>query len=135
MCVVRAAAQEGSKLCEKKDKIIALFDKLLSKLGGEELSANITYGKVLQRASLLVFLGVFPLFPPWFLGLQRASTHVLRRTCTLGSLIFTIAGLTGRSQPGSGRETRARSDRRANRYRKSSRTPCRAGWTASPTTA
>ena len=38
--------QEGSKLCEKKDKILELFDKLLNKLGGEELSANITYGKV-----------------------------------------------------------------------------------------
>merc|ERR1719217_2022787 len=37
---------EGSALCEKKDKIIALFDRLLSKLGGEELAANITYGKV-----------------------------------------------------------------------------------------
>ena len=36
----------GSALCEKKDKIIALFDRLLSKLGGEELAANITYGKV-----------------------------------------------------------------------------------------
>jgi len=42
----RMSLEEGSKLCEKKDKIIALFDKLLSKLGGEELSANITYGKV-----------------------------------------------------------------------------------------
>merc|ERR1719409_2232680 len=37
---------EGSALCEKKDKIISLFDRLLSKLGGEELAANITYGKV-----------------------------------------------------------------------------------------
>jgi hypothetical protein len=42
----RESLQEESKLCEKKDKIIALFDQLLAKLGGEELSANITMGKV-----------------------------------------------------------------------------------------
>ena len=40
--------QEESKLCEMKDKILALFDTLLNKLGGEELSANITMGKVLN---------------------------------------------------------------------------------------
>jgi hypothetical protein len=38
-------------LCEKKDKILALFDKLLNKLGGNELSANITYGKVSKEFS------------------------------------------------------------------------------------
>jgi len=42
----RMSLQQESKLCEKKDKIIALFDTLLAKLGGEELSANITMGKV-----------------------------------------------------------------------------------------
>lgn len=42
----RMSLQQESKLCEKKDKIIALFDQLLAKLGGEELSANITMGKV-----------------------------------------------------------------------------------------
>ena len=36
----------NSLLCEKRDKIIQLFDQLLAKLGGEELSANITMGKV-----------------------------------------------------------------------------------------
>jgi len=36
----------NSLLCEKRAKIIALFDQLLAKLGGEELSANITMGKV-----------------------------------------------------------------------------------------
>jgi len=41
--------QETSLLCEKKDKIIQLFDTLLAKLGGEELSANITYGKVTKE--------------------------------------------------------------------------------------
>jgi len=35
-----------SLLCEKRAKIIELFDQLLAKLGGEELSANITMGKV-----------------------------------------------------------------------------------------
>ena len=35
-----------SLLCAKRDKIIELFDQLLAKLGGEELSANITMGKV-----------------------------------------------------------------------------------------
>ena len=35
-----------SLLCEKRAKIIALFDTLLAKLGGEELAANITMGKV-----------------------------------------------------------------------------------------
>ena len=39
-------ATSGSLLCEKRAKIIALFDTLLAKLGGEELSANITMGKV-----------------------------------------------------------------------------------------
>lgn len=38
--------QESSKLCEKKDMILELFDRLLAKLGGEELSANITFGKI-----------------------------------------------------------------------------------------
>ena len=33
-------------LCKKKDLIIEKFDELLKKLGGEELSANITMGKV-----------------------------------------------------------------------------------------
>ena len=35
-----------SLLCQKKDLIIEKFDELLKKLGGEELSANITMGKV-----------------------------------------------------------------------------------------
>ena len=38
-----------SLLCEKREKIIALFDQLLKKLGGEELSANITMGKVTKE--------------------------------------------------------------------------------------
>merc|ERR1719487_2360182 len=38
-----------SLLCEKRDKIIQLFDQLLAKLGGEELSANITMGKVTKE--------------------------------------------------------------------------------------
>lgn len=33
-------------LCKKKDLIIDKFDELLKKLGGEELSANITMNKV-----------------------------------------------------------------------------------------
>jgi len=37
---------DSSLLCEKREKIIKLFDELLAKLGGEELSANITMGKV-----------------------------------------------------------------------------------------
>jgi len=41
--------QEKSLLCEKRAKIIALFDQLLAKLGGEELSANITMGKVTKE--------------------------------------------------------------------------------------
>lgn len=35
-----------SLLCKKKDLIIEKFDELLKKLGGEELSANITMGRV-----------------------------------------------------------------------------------------
>ena len=35
-----------STLCKKKDDIISKFDELLKKLNGEELSANITMGKV-----------------------------------------------------------------------------------------
>ena len=46
VCTILDILQETSLLCEKKDKIIQLFDTLLAKLGGEELSANITYGKV-----------------------------------------------------------------------------------------
>jgi hypothetical protein len=38
-----------SLLCEKRAKIIDLFDRLLKKLGGEELSANITMGKVTKE--------------------------------------------------------------------------------------
>jgi len=38
-----------SLLCEKRQKIIDLFDKLLQKLGGEELSANITMGRVTKE--------------------------------------------------------------------------------------
>mmetsp|Transcript_25687 Transcript_25687/g.51451 ORF Transcript_25687/g.51451 Transcript_25687/m.51451 type:complete len:258 (-) Transcript_25687:123-896(-) len=39
-------AEGDSKLCKKKDIIIEKFDQLLKRLGGEELSANITMGKV-----------------------------------------------------------------------------------------
>ena len=39
----------NSLLCEKRAKIIQLFDQLLAKLGGEELSANITMGKVTKE--------------------------------------------------------------------------------------
>merc|ERR1712205_216708 len=35
-----------SKLCEKKDIILDKFDQLLRKLGGEELSLNISLGKM-----------------------------------------------------------------------------------------
>ena len=38
-----------SLLCEKRAKIIDLFDQLLKKLGGEELSANITMGRVTKE--------------------------------------------------------------------------------------
>ena len=43
--------EEGgvSLLCQKKDIIIQKFDELLRKLGGEELSANITMGKVTKE--------------------------------------------------------------------------------------
>jgi len=44
-----ALAEGGSLLCEKKDNIISKFDELLKKLGGEELSANITMGKVTKE--------------------------------------------------------------------------------------
>jgi hypothetical protein len=36
-------------LCKKKDIIIQKFDELLKKLGGEELAANITMGKVTKE--------------------------------------------------------------------------------------
>jgi hypothetical protein len=42
----KMSLQDTSLLCEKKAKILQLFDTLLAKLGGEELSANITFGKV-----------------------------------------------------------------------------------------
>ena len=48
----RMSLQEQCKLCEMKDKILGLFSKLLEKLGGEELSANITYGKVCSSAMI-----------------------------------------------------------------------------------
>ena len=38
-----------STLCKKKDEIISKFDELLKKLNGEELSANITMGKVTKE--------------------------------------------------------------------------------------
>ena len=38
-----------SLLCQKKDIIIQKFDELLKKLGGEELSANITMGRVTKE--------------------------------------------------------------------------------------
>jgi hypothetical protein len=38
-----------SLLCEKRKVIIDLFDQLLKKLGGEELSANITMGKMTKE--------------------------------------------------------------------------------------
>jgi len=41
-----SALAEDSLLCKKKDIIIEKFDQLLKKLGGEELAANITMGKV-----------------------------------------------------------------------------------------
>jgi len=41
----------GSMLCQKKDIIIEKFDQLLKKLGGEELSANITMGRVSKEWS------------------------------------------------------------------------------------
>eukprot|EP00286_Rhodomonas_abbreviata_P003398 CAMPEP_0181347222 /NCGR_PEP_ID=MMETSP1101-20121128/33765_1 /TAXON_ID=46948 /ORGANISM="Rhodomonas abbreviata, Strain Caron Lab Isolate" /LENGTH=444 /DNA_ID=CAMNT_0023459425 /DNA_START=10 /DNA_END=1344 /DNA_ORIENTATION=+ len=40
------ALADNSLLCKKKDIIIEKFDELLKKLGGEELAANITMGKV-----------------------------------------------------------------------------------------
>jgi hypothetical protein len=41
-----SALAEDSLLCKKKDIIIEKFDQLLKKLGGEELAANITMGRV-----------------------------------------------------------------------------------------
>lgn len=42
-------AEDNSLLCQKKDIIIEKFDQLLKKLGGEELAANITMGKVTEE--------------------------------------------------------------------------------------
>jgi len=39
-------APDPARLCAKKDVILSKFDQLLKKLGGEELSMNITNGKV-----------------------------------------------------------------------------------------
>ena len=39
-------APGDSHLCEKKDVILSKFDQLLRKLGGEELSLNISLGKM-----------------------------------------------------------------------------------------
>jgi len=39
-------APGDSRLCEKKDVILGKFDQLLRKLGGEELSLNISLGKM-----------------------------------------------------------------------------------------
>jgi hypothetical protein len=48
--VFRTQSLEGeSMLCEKRQKIIELFDQLLKKLGGMELSLNITMGNVLKE--------------------------------------------------------------------------------------
>jgi len=43
------ALADNSLLCKKKDIIIEKFDQLLKKLGGEELAANITMGKVTKE--------------------------------------------------------------------------------------
>ena len=40
---------DGSLLCAKKDLILSKFDDLLKKLGGQELSANITMDKVAKE--------------------------------------------------------------------------------------
>lgn len=49
-CLVSGAEQMlapgDSRLCEKKDLILGKFDQLLRKLGGEELSLNISLGKM-----------------------------------------------------------------------------------------
>ena len=39
-------AAGDSRLCDKKDVILEKFDQLLRKLGGEELSLNISLGKM-----------------------------------------------------------------------------------------
>lgn len=39
----------GSLLCKKKGLIIQKFDDLLKKLGGEELSVNISMGRVSKQ--------------------------------------------------------------------------------------
>jgi hypothetical protein len=39
-------AAGDSRLCDKKDVILQKFDQLLRKLGGEELSLNISLGKM-----------------------------------------------------------------------------------------
>lgn len=39
-------APGDSRLCAKKDLILGKFDQLLRKLGGEELSLNISLGKM-----------------------------------------------------------------------------------------
>ena len=47
-------------LCQKKDIIIQKFDELLKKLGGEELSANITMGKVTKEWKEAMTVSHFP---------------------------------------------------------------------------
>ncbi len=52
-----------SLLCQKKDIIIQKFDELLKKLGGEELSANITMGRVTKEWKEAMEVRTRPSFP------------------------------------------------------------------------
>ena len=60
-------------LCKKKDIIIQKLDQLLKKLGGEELSANITMGKVSKEWKEAMEVLYSSLVFNWFMNIPSSA--------------------------------------------------------------
>jgi hypothetical protein len=60
-------------LCKKKDIIIQKLDQLLKKLGGEELSANITMGRVSKEWKEAMEVLYSSLVFNWFMNIPSSA--------------------------------------------------------------
>lgn len=73
-------APGDSRLCAKKDLILGKFDQLLRKLGGEELSLNISLGKMGEEWHAAME-GWLDAESTYRLRIEQARTDTTQRSC------------------------------------------------------
>jgi len=83
-------APGDSRLCDKKDLILSKFDQLLRKLGGEELSLNISLGKMGEEWHAAME-GWLDAESTYRLRIEQVLPHVPLPACDAADFVHALA--------------------------------------------